>query len=132
VEALRAELSDGEAQLKWLQEKLEDLDLQKREAMAAIDEASRIMDIEKNSTTAEIFRLKGNSFPLFIFKAFVECKTIRGAGRPRRVAHVANYKGRPDPVRIYIPGVLPSFDTMRQVQAHQEQDRCHKSCGLPA
>ena len=132
MEALRAELSDGEAQLKWLQEKLEDLDLQKREATTAIGEACRIMDIEKNSTTAEIFRLKGNSFSLFGFETVVECITIRRAGRSRRVAYVANYQSRPDRVRIHIPRVLPSFDTMRQVQADHEQDRCHKSRGFPA
>jgi kinetochore protein Spc7/SPC105 len=59
VEALKAELLDGESQLKYLQEKLEDLNLQKLEATTAINEARRIMDIEKNSTTAEIFKLKG-------------------------------------------------------------------------
>jgi kinetochore protein Spc7/SPC105 len=61
VEALKAELSEGESQLKYMQDKLEDLTLQKREATMVIDEARRIMDIEKNSTTTEIFKLKGES-----------------------------------------------------------------------
>jgi kinetochore protein Spc7/SPC105 len=66
VEALKAELLDGESQLKYLQEKLEDLNLQKLEATTAINEGRRIMDIEKNSTTAEIFKLKGK-FAAFHF-----------------------------------------------------------------
>jgi kinetochore protein Spc7/SPC105 len=59
MEALKAELLDGESQSKHLQEKLEDLNLQKLEATMANNEARRIMDIEKNTTTAEIFKLKG-------------------------------------------------------------------------
>jgi hypothetical protein len=50
-----------------MQEKLEDLSLQKHEATTAINQARRIMDIEKNSTTAEIFKLKGK-FAVFVLE----------------------------------------------------------------
>lgn len=57
VEALRAEVAEGQAQLLLLQEKVEELDAQKGEASTAIAEARRILHIQKNSTRAEVFKL---------------------------------------------------------------------------
>ncbi|KAJ7462823.1 Spc7 kinetochore protein-domain-containing protein [Mycena galericulata] len=58
VEALQAEVAESNAQLQWLQERLEELELEKREARAAIADANRILHIQKNSTHAELSRLK--------------------------------------------------------------------------
>jgi kinetochore protein Spc7/SPC105 len=57
VEALRAEVAEGQAQLLFMEEKLEELDAQKGEASAAIADAQRIMHIQKNSTQAEVYKL---------------------------------------------------------------------------
>ncbi|KAJ7042697.1 Spc7 kinetochore protein-domain-containing protein [Mycena alexandri] len=58
VEALQAEVAESNAQLQWLQERLEELELEKRQARSAIGDANRILHIQKNSTHAELFRLK--------------------------------------------------------------------------
>ncbi|KAF9458347.1 Spc7 kinetochore protein-domain-containing protein [Collybia nuda] len=58
VEALQAEVAEGRSQLRWLQEKHEEVDVQKSEAMTAIAEAHRVLHIQKNSTRVEVFRLK--------------------------------------------------------------------------
>ncbi|KAF8213559.1 Spc7 kinetochore protein-domain-containing protein [Mycena galopus ATCC 62051] len=58
VEALQAEVAESNAQLQWLQERLEELELEKREAKTAIADANRILHIQKNSTHAELSRLK--------------------------------------------------------------------------
>ncbi|KAJ7169443.1 Spc7 kinetochore protein-domain-containing protein [Mycena filopes] len=58
VEALQAEVAESNAQLQWLQERLDELELQKRQARSAIGDANRILHIQKNSTHAELFRLK--------------------------------------------------------------------------
>ena len=68
VEALQAEVAEGRAQLLWLQERLEEVDAQKREANSAITNAQRILHIQKNSTRAEVFKLAG-SVPLPLFAA---------------------------------------------------------------
>lgn len=59
VEALQAEVAEGQAQLLWLRERLEEVDDQKREASTAIADAQRILRIQKNSTRAEVFKLAG-------------------------------------------------------------------------
>lgn len=59
IEALKAELSEGKDQLRWLQERAEELDTQKREAKNSIAIAEQILHRKKNSTRSEIFRLKG-------------------------------------------------------------------------
>jgi Knl1 RWD C-terminal domain len=59
LEAFRADLAEGSAKLERLEEKLQELNLQKQEATSAIDEAQRLIHIQKNSTRAEVFRLKG-------------------------------------------------------------------------
>ncbi|KAJ7655258.1 Spc7 kinetochore protein-domain-containing protein [Mycena polygramma] len=58
VEALQAEVAESDAQLQWLQERLDELELEKREAKTAIANANRILHIQQNSTHAELFRLK--------------------------------------------------------------------------
>ncbi|KAJ7293774.1 Spc7 kinetochore protein-domain-containing protein [Mycena rebaudengoi] len=57
VEAYQAEVAESNAQLEWLQERLQELDLEKRQARTAIADANRILHIQKNSTHAELFRL---------------------------------------------------------------------------
>lgn len=57
VEALQAEVAEGQAQLLWLQERLEEVDAQKREASTAITDARRILHIQKNSTRTEVIKL---------------------------------------------------------------------------
>lgn len=62
IEALKAELSEGKDQLRWLQERAEELDAQKREAKNTIATAERILYRKKNSTRSEVFRLKGEYY----------------------------------------------------------------------
>jgi len=64
LEAFRADVAEGNAKLERLEEKLQELDLQKREATGAIEKAQRLLHIQKNSTRAEVFRLKGG-FSIF-------------------------------------------------------------------
>jgi kinetochore protein Spc7/SPC105 len=59
VEALRSEVAEKESEVQWLEEKIEETEAQKREAKDSIAEANRVLQIQKNSTSAEIFRLKG-------------------------------------------------------------------------
>lgn len=59
VEALRAEVAENISKLEWLQERLRDVDSQKREVTTAINNAKRVLHIQKHSTRAEVFRLKG-------------------------------------------------------------------------
>ncbi|RDB29117.1 hypothetical protein Hypma_015188 [Hypsizygus marmoreus] len=58
VEALKAEVAESKAQLVWLQERFEEVESQKREATTAISNAQRVLHIQKNSTRAEVFKLK--------------------------------------------------------------------------
>ncbi|KAF8641136.1 hypothetical protein AX17_000778 [Amanita inopinata Kibby_2008] len=58
VEALQAEVAEGKSRLQWLQERLEELEIQKQEATNTIADAHRILRIQKNSTRAEVFKLK--------------------------------------------------------------------------
>ncbi|KAJ7124771.1 Spc7 kinetochore protein-domain-containing protein [Mycena crocata] len=58
VEALQAEVAESNAQLQWLQERLEELELEKRLARTAIGDANRILHIQQNSTHAELSRLQ--------------------------------------------------------------------------
>ncbi|PPQ62802.1 hypothetical protein CVT24_000496 [Panaeolus cyanescens] len=59
VEALKAELKDGKDQLRWLQEKAEEIGAQKREARSTIEAAQKLIQMKQTSTRAEVFRLKG-------------------------------------------------------------------------
>ena len=62
IEALKAELSEGKDQLRWLQERADELDAQKCEAKNVTSIAEQILHRKKNSTRSEIFRLKGKHF----------------------------------------------------------------------
>lgn len=63
VEALKAELTEGNDQLKWLQERLEEIETQKQEAKNTIATAERILRMKQTSTRTEVFRLKGTNSP---------------------------------------------------------------------
>ncbi|KAJ2920371.1 hypothetical protein MD484_g151, partial [Candolleomyces efflorescens] len=58
VEALKAEVAESNDQLKWLEERLQESDAQKREIQGSIAKAERILQIQKSSTRAEVFQLK--------------------------------------------------------------------------
>jgi hypothetical protein len=47
------------AKLERLEEKLQDLDTEKAEMASSIETSQRTLHIQKNSTQAEAFRLKG-------------------------------------------------------------------------
>jgi hypothetical protein len=56
---MKAEIAETNGQLERLRERLEDTEAQKEEAAAAIAEANHLIHLQKNSTSAEVFRLKG-------------------------------------------------------------------------
>ncbi|KAK0198720.1 Spc7 kinetochore protein-domain-containing protein [Armillaria mellea] len=58
VDALKNEVSEGNEQLKWLGERLKEIELQRRQANTAISEANRILHMQTHSTEAEVFRLR--------------------------------------------------------------------------
>ncbi|PFH50764.1 hypothetical protein AMATHDRAFT_3619 [Amanita thiersii Skay4041] len=58
VEALQAEVNEGNSRLQWLQDKLEESEVQKREAVTVISEAEKVLQMQKNSTSVEVFKLK--------------------------------------------------------------------------
>jgi hypothetical protein len=60
LEAFRADVDEGKAKLNRLQEKLEEIEAQKLETANAIQVAERQVQVQKNSTHAEVFRLKGS------------------------------------------------------------------------
>lgn len=59
LEAFHADVAEGNAKLERLEEKLQELSAEKQEASTVIEEAERLIHIQKNSTNAEVFRLKG-------------------------------------------------------------------------
>lgn len=65
IQAFRANLSEAEAKLQRLQEKHIEIDDQKQEITAAIVQAERVLHIQTESTSSEVFRLKG-VFPLIL------------------------------------------------------------------
>ncbi|KAG5648239.1 hypothetical protein DXG03_006197 [Asterophora parasitica] len=58
VEALQAEVAESRAKLQSLKEQLKEIDAQKQEAKTAIDDAQRVLHVQKNGTRSEVFRLK--------------------------------------------------------------------------
>ena len=58
---MKAEVAESNDQLKWLEERLQETDAQKREIQGSIAKAERILQIQKSSTRAEVFQLKGLS-----------------------------------------------------------------------
>lgn len=61
IEALKAELAEGKDQLRWLQERADELDAQEREARNTIATAERTLHRKKNWTRSEVLKLKGKS-----------------------------------------------------------------------
>lgn len=60
IEALKAELSEGTDQVRWLQERMDEIEVQKREAKNTINTVERVLRMKQTSTRSEVFRLKGN------------------------------------------------------------------------
>ncbi|KAI8995444.1 Spc7 kinetochore protein-domain-containing protein [Trametes punicea] len=58
IEAFRADVSEAKAKLERLDEKLAEIEVQKQEVMTAIAQAKHVIHIQKESTSAEVFRLK--------------------------------------------------------------------------
>ncbi|KAF9568515.1 hypothetical protein CPC08DRAFT_625217 [Agrocybe pediades] len=58
IEALKAELAEGTEQVRSLEERLEEIEMQKREAKNTITNAERILHLKQTSTRLEVFRLK--------------------------------------------------------------------------
>ncbi|RDX56232.1 hypothetical protein OH76DRAFT_1427885 [Lentinus brumalis] len=58
IEAFRADVSEAKAKLERLEEKLAEIESQKEDATTAISQARHIVHIQKESTSAEVFRLK--------------------------------------------------------------------------
>jgi uncharacterized protein YfcZ (UPF0381/DUF406 family) len=54
-----AEVAEASAKLERLEEKLRDIETENAETMASIEVSQRTLHIQKNSTQAEAFRLKG-------------------------------------------------------------------------
>ena len=52
-------MSEAKAKLERLEEKLTEINSQKDEATVAIDKAKHLAHIQKESTSVEVFRLKG-------------------------------------------------------------------------
>lgn len=57
----RNDIAEGNAKLARMEETLEDLEDQGRDAKKAITTAQRQMELQKTSTRAEVFRLRGTS-----------------------------------------------------------------------
>ncbi|CAA7258736.1 unnamed protein product [Cyclocybe aegerita] len=59
VEALKAEIAEGSDQVRWLQERVDEIEAQKREAKNTISTAARVLRMKQTSTRSEVFRLRG-------------------------------------------------------------------------
>lgn len=66
LDGYRADIAEGNAKIERLQEKLQELESQKAENEHVITEADRKITLHKNSTRAEVFRLKGKSTLFFL------------------------------------------------------------------
>lgn len=58
LDSFRTEISESKAKLANLSEKLEEIEQQKKESMQAISDAERMAHVQKNSTKAEVFKLR--------------------------------------------------------------------------
>ena len=58
----RAEVSEANAKLERLEEKLRDLEIEEAETTASIEASQQKLHILENSTQTEVLRLKGMSF----------------------------------------------------------------------
>lgn len=59
LEAFRADVSEARAKMGRLQEKLKEIDSETQEATTAITSAQHALQVQKESTSSEVFRLKG-------------------------------------------------------------------------
>jgi multidrug resistance efflux pump len=59
LDEFRSEVSEANAKLERLEENLRDLEIEKAEMAASIEASQRTLHIQKNSTQAEVLRLKG-------------------------------------------------------------------------
>lgn len=59
VESLRSEVAESNEQIKWLQERVAELELEKQDTKETIAKAEHSLNVHRNSTRAEVFRLKG-------------------------------------------------------------------------
>lgn len=59
LDTFHADAEEAEAKLERLQEKLSEIEFQKKEVMKSVEDAERRIHIQKNSTRAEIFQLRG-------------------------------------------------------------------------
>ena len=60
LQAFKSSVTEAEAKLKRLDEKLADIEAQKQENTAAIARAEQIIHIQTESTSSEVFRLRGS------------------------------------------------------------------------
>ncbi|TFK57607.1 hypothetical protein OE88DRAFT_1619174 [Heliocybe sulcata] len=58
LESYRTEISENKAKVTNLEEKLEEIEQQKKESLQAIADAERMALVQKNSTKAEVFKLR--------------------------------------------------------------------------
>lgn len=59
LEVYRTDIAESNAKRERLEDKLQELGSQKQESLEAIEAAERKITLNKNSTRAEVFRLKG-------------------------------------------------------------------------
>ncbi|KAI6022289.1 Spc7 kinetochore protein-domain-containing protein [Pisolithus microcarpus] len=55
----RREVEEAKAKLERIEEKLKEVQIEKNEVSASIEKTERLINVQKNSTHAEVFRLKG-------------------------------------------------------------------------
>lgn len=59
LDSFRRDVEEAKGKLGRLQEKLSGAEVEKKEATSAVQEIERVIHTQKNSTRAEVFRLKG-------------------------------------------------------------------------
>lgn len=62
LETYRRDVEEAKGKLERLQEKLEEVQIQRADVSSAIEGTERHIHVQKNSTGAEVFRLKGKLF----------------------------------------------------------------------
>ena len=62
IQSFKANVTEAENKLQRLREKHDEVEAQKREINDAIAQAQRIIHIQTESTSSEVFRLKSMSF----------------------------------------------------------------------
>ena len=70
LEVYKTDSAEGNAKLERLDDKLHELETQKRECLDAIAAAERKITLNKTSTRAEVFRLKGKQFRYFLIPTY--------------------------------------------------------------